>query len=369
LIPALTAAHYALVHIGRWQESETVLIYPCGGFIGETAIRVCENLGAPVWATQRGDGHGKTPIKYTRLPGTSTLSHEAISQGHIWRDPTFHGADIVLCTEPVVKHQSWDIFNKFGRVIYMPCITGAPILSPSFRHIPPNISYSAVNIQEIAAAHSKPLKSAVDIRLADIDSRDRESFPAWQVVEAFKHVANSNGQAVVTLKEDEELTLTSEPQAMTKSDPNAAYVICGGTGSIGRGIARWCAPQGARNLILISRSGAKDDRARELLKWLADRGIRVEAPPCDVADEQALRIVLKDCSILMPPTKGCIQASGAFKDISFETMSLYDWNVAIKSTVTASWNLNKTLPAGLDFFIMTSSMSGVHTPQQSNQSI
>jgi NADPH:quinone reductase-like Zn-dependent oxidoreductase len=32
-ISALTAAHHALVRIGRWEEGETVLVYPCSGFI------------------------------------------------------------------------------------------------------------------------------------------------------------------------------------------------------------------------------------------------------------------------------------------------------------------------------------------------
>jgi hypothetical protein len=63
--------------------------------------------------------------------------------------------------------------------------------------------------------------------------------------------------------------------------------------------------------------------------------------------------------MLMPPIKGCIQASGAFKVISFEKMSLDDCNVAIKFKATTSWNLHNTLLAGLDFFVMTSSMSGI----------
>ncbi len=104
---------------------------------------------------------------------------------------------------------------------------------------------------------------------------------------------------------------------------------------------------------------AKGREAQKLVEELATQGVHVEAPPCDVADEKALRVVLDDCAIRMPPIKGCTQASGAFKDISFEKMSLDDWNVAIKSKVTASWKLHKALPAGMDLFIMTSSMSGI----------
>ncbi|KAF2264111.1 ketoacyl-synt-domain-containing protein [Lojkania enalia] len=363
-IPALAAAHHALVDVGRWREGDTVLIYPCAGFIGKAALRVCQKVGAPVWTTVHEDGQSRTLSEQLGIPGTSILSHDAFALGHTRHHPTFHGADIVLCTEPVPNDQSWDFVNKFGRVIYMPCITGAPILSPSFQHIPPNISYGAVNFQEIAAERPISLResitSAFEILLADGGGvQTAAPFPASQVVEAFKRVGNTNGQVVVKFDVDDEIELTCDTQPTTKLDADASYLISGGTGGIGRGIARWCAARGARYLILLSRSGAKGREAQELVEELAAQGVHVEAPPCDVADEKALRVVLDDCAIRMPPIKGCIQASGAFKDISFEKMSLDDWNVAIKSKVTASWNLHKALPAGMDFFVMTSSMSGI----------
>ncbi len=150
-IPALAAAHHAMMDVGRWRKGHTVLIYPCAGFIGPAAMKVCQRVGAPVWTTVHNEEQSRTLSEQLGVPGTSILSHDAFAQGHIQHHPTFHGADIVLCTEPVANHQSWDFVNKFGRVIYMSCITGAPILSPSFHHVPLNISYSAVNFQEIAA--------------------------------------------------------------------------------------------------------------------------------------------------------------------------------------------------------------------------
>jgi acyl transferase domain-containing protein/NADPH:quinone reductase-like Zn-dependent oxidoreductase/aryl carrier-like protein len=363
IIPALTAAHYALVDVGRWRSGETVLVYPSGSFIAQAAIRVCQDLGATVWTTVDDEGQSKTLSEQFGIPGTAKLSRTAFDLGRIWRDPKFPGADVVLCTEPVANHQSWDFVNKFGRVIYMPSITGAPILSTSFQHVPPNISYSALDFQEMAVARPKDLEDAVshafDILVNDPEARTAESFSASQVVEAFKRVGSASGPVVVTLEADDEIELASGNQYTTTLDAGATYVICGGTGGIGRGIARWCAARGARNLILLSRSGAKGKEAQELVTELTDQGVHVETPPCDLADEEALRMVLRDCTIRMPPIKGCVQASGAFKDLSFEKMVLDDWNVAIRNKVTASWNLHRALPVGLDFFIMTSSMSGV----------
>ncbi len=103
-IPALAAAHHALMDVGRWRKGDTVLIYPCAGFIGQAAMKVCQKVGAPVWTTVHDEGQSRTLSEQLGVPGTSILSHDAFAQGRIQHHPTFHGADIVLCTEPVANH-------------------------------------------------------------------------------------------------------------------------------------------------------------------------------------------------------------------------------------------------------------------------
>ena len=62
--------------------------------------------------------------------------------------------------------------------------------------------------------------------------------------------------------------------------------------------------------MLLSRSGpSRSTEAQRLLAELRQRGVRVEAPRCDVADRAALRALLDACSARMPPVKGCIQAA------------------------------------------------------------
>ncbi|EAL93575.1 beta-ketoacyl reductase [Aspergillus fumigatus Af293] len=85
------------------------------------------------------------------------------------------------------------------------------------------------------------------------------------------------------------------------------------------------ASRGAKNLILLSRSGATRDSAKELLRDLEDLGVRVATPRCDVSDRTSLRHALNECSAAgMPPVKGCIQ--GAMR------------------TITRPSNLNSTAP-------------------------
>ena len=78
---------------------------------------------------------------------------------------------------------------------------------------------------------------------------------------------------------------------------------------MGRSIARWLANRGAKNLILLSRSGAKSDAALKFLEELKRQDITVATPACDVTVASSLQTVLKQCAKDMPPIRGCIQGS------------------------------------------------------------
>ena len=92
-------------------------------------------------------------------------------------------------------------------------------------------------------------------------------------------------------------------------DKNKTYLISGGLGGLGRSIARWMVSRGAKNLILLSRSGPRNEKAADLLETIKAEGARVEVPECDVTDAFELKSVLENCAKFMPPVAGCIQAS------------------------------------------------------------
>jgi hypothetical protein len=72
------------------------------------------------------------------------------------------------------------------------------------------------------------------------------------------------------------------------------------------------ARRGARNLILLSRSGPVRPSAKELLKELRAANVKVATPPCDVSDPIVLGAVLNGLKD-MPPIRGCIQGSMELK--------------------------------------------------------
>lgn len=93
-------------------------------------------------------------------------------------------------------------------------------------------------------------------------------------------------------------------------DKDTTYLIAGGLGGIGQTIARWLVRRGAKNLLLLSRSGPDGKvGAMALLREMQEKRIRVECPVCDITDARALQRVLRQHSETMPPIKGCFQAS------------------------------------------------------------
>ena len=65
----------------------------------------------------------------------------------------------------------------------------------------------------------------------------------------------------------------------------------------------------AKDLILLSRSGANSVAIRAFLEDIRGHGIRVEAPACDVTDTRVMQDVLGRLIQEMSPIKGCVQGS------------------------------------------------------------
>jgi short-subunit dehydrogenase len=74
--------------------------------------------------------------------------------------------------------------------------------------------------------------------------------------------------------------------------------------------------RGAKNIVLLSPSGAKNDNTKKLIVELEEKGCKVKVYACDICDESRLKEVLDDCKKTMPPVKGCIQAA-MFLQVTF----------------------------------------------------
>ena len=142
-------------------------------------------------------------------------------------------------------------------------------------------------------------------------------------------------------------------------DGDATYLVAGGLGGVGRSILRWMASNGAKQLIVPSRSGAASKAAMEVVSELTKMGVRIVTPRCDISVASSVHTILEDYAQLMSPIRGCINATMVLRDSIFENMTRVQWESTIRSKVQSSWNLHNLLPRDLDFFILLSSVSGI----------
>ncbi|KAK3382595.1 fatty acid synthase S-acetyltransferase [Lasiosphaeria ovina] len=371
LVPGMTAV-YALREVARLRRGDRVLVHAAAGSTGQMAVWVARLAGADVFATT------SSPEKRAFLRDTLGIPEDRIFYS---RDMSFakgimrvtggRGVDVVLnsLTGEGLR-AGWQCVAPYGRFVDIAeadIRENANLPMGRFAH---NVSFAAVDLHHIARTDleltARLLRETVDL-LADGKIQHPAPlhfYPVSQVERAFRHLQGGKniGRIMITVDRDDvvpQLVLRHRPWTF---DPQASYVIAGGSGGLGRAIARWMVSRGARYLILPSRSGgASSKAASELVAELRAKGARVEVPACDVSDASALARMLADYHEVhgMPAVRGCINAAMVLQDAVFANMTHAQWELTLRSKVQTSWNLHRQLPAGLDFFVMLSSLIGV----------
>ena len=92
---------------------------------------------------------------------------------------------------------------------------------------------------------------------------------------------------------------------------DASYLITGGTGGIGRSLAYWLAKNGAKNIVLISRSGLGSAPARVFVEDMKalHATIKIVVRSCDVGNRVQLQDLVTELKGMMPPIKGVIHGA------------------------------------------------------------
>jgi ansamitocin polyketide synthase B len=143
-------------------------------------------------------------------------------------------------------------------------------------------------------------------------------------------------------------------------DPEGTVLITGGTGALGRALARHLVAQyGVRRLLLLSRSGGGVD--------LAGLDVDVEVVACDVADREALAEVL-DAIPVEHPLVGVVHAAGVLDDGVLSGLSPERLDTVFGPKIDGALNLHDlTRDLNLTMFVLFSSAAGIlGSPGQGN---
>ncbi|KAF3058249.1 Lovastatin diketide synthase LovF [Daldinia childiae] len=349
-----STAYYALVNVGNVQKGETILIHSAAGGFGQASIALAQHFGAEVFATVSSREKKQLLINTYNVPEDHIFnSRDASFAQAVKRHTGGRGVDVLLNSlAGDALRESWHCVARFGRFIELgqKDIVGNTGLdmAPFIK----NMSFHSVNMIDLMDH---------DILTTARVFREVMGLIRAGIVKPATPITTMPFSRLVIEAVDGDIIQAIPPgTAPVCFHPDATYVIVGGTGGLGGSIANWMAESGAKNILLLSRSGANKASVPSLLTRLTGQGVKADAWACDIADESQLLGCLDRCRIEnWPAIRGVIQGAMVLRDGISQTMSSEQFLAATRSKVQGSWNLHSYLPNDLDFFVMLSSIAGV----------
>jgi polyketide synthase 12 len=151
-------------------------------------------------------------------------------------------------------------------------------------------------------------------------------------------------------------------------DPRDTVLIVGGTGNLGRLVAkRLVTTHGARNLVLVSRRGRDAEGSSELETELDALGAETRVVGCDVTDRSQLRALLESIPS-EHPLRVVVHAAAVLEDGVIDSLTHAQLDRVLAPKVDAAWHLHElTEDLDLSAFVLFSSAAGVFgNPGQGN---
>ncbi|TGO59558.1 hypothetical protein BCON_0043g00160 [Botryotinia convoluta] len=369
-LPTSTLVTYhALINAGNLAKDEFVLIHHAAGALGQAAIQISQNIGARVIVTTSSEEKAEILRATYHLPTDRILSIKDLHLSRkILQVTGGHGVDLALCFQSGDEFEtSLEVLAPFGRMLNLGLGSDRGSLDMINQVSSKCISHISLDLAEIQRLRplliQKLFKQTASLIRSGIikPAKPLNIYRACDIEQAMQSFQAHRNTGKIVIDLDPKLSvpalITNKPSYCF--DSSASYLIAGGFGGLGRSLSRWMVDRGARNLIILGRSGVKNESARRFVGELKALNVRVEAPACDIAQVESLRKALEECSKRLPPVRGCFQCSMVLRDAIFDNMTHDDFATSTRPKVHGSWNLHSLLPKGMDFFVLLSSIGGI----------
>jgi acyl carrier protein/NAD(P)-dependent dehydrogenase (short-subunit alcohol dehydrogenase family) len=133
------------------------------------------------------------------------------------------------------------------------------------------------------------------------------------------------------------------------------YLVVGGTSGLGLSTVKWLVENNAKNILVLSRRGAKAETKSLFEKYKSD-GVFINDVMADVMHMDSLQDVLSSA----PNIAGIFYAAGILDDGAFENLTKEQFENVIYTKAIGAWNLHQlTQNIELDFFVLYSSAAGI----------
>jgi phthiocerol/phenolphthiocerol synthesis type-I polyketide synthase C len=361
---AFFTAYYALLELAQLRERERVLIHGAAGGVGIAAIQLAKHVGAEIFASA-GTAEKRD---FVRLLGADHVfdSRSLAFSDQVLSATGGQGVDVVLNSlagEAMLR--SLKLLRPFGRMLELGKRDFYEDSRLGLRPFRNNISYFGIDADQLLAQRPEAAqRTFIDLMSLFADGTlqplPHRTFDAADIATAFRHMQASHhiGKIVVTFPDnfDPLGAVLAEAEPLTLR-ADATYVVSGGLSGFGLSTAWWLVEHGARHLLLLGRRGAAGTpEAAEQLAKFAAAGVQVLAPPCDVADANALAEALTASNAQQPPVRGVVHAAMVIEDSLLRDLQSAQLQRVLAPKVLGALNLHAaTGNMPLDFFVLYSS--------------
>ncbi|KAI1381386.1 putative polyketide synthase [Hypoxylon crocopeplum] len=377
---AYAGALHGLQTLAQVKAGENVLILQGTGTSGTAAVKIAQAKGAVPFVV------AETPaeIDFLQKLGLSAQQILKPSQGLVTEQlaelTNGHGADVVFSAgnvEPSAAREAWRCIAHFGRFL-----DGGRknVLSRSALDTVPvqrGASYMPFDVIEIYEARPEIVSSLLPTIMSMLKQGSIvtpgqvQSINITELDQAVSDFSDSFGAAkpVIQYQASDAKIQTLPTRAQLKFSPESTYLLVGCLGGLGRSLTSWMMESGARRFTFLSRSGADSKSAAKLVSDIEAAGAIVQVVRGDATSAADVARAVAGVSPKYP-IKGVVHAAMVLRDGLFDNMTYSNWKTSVEPKVLGATNLHKVLAdIPLDFFLMTSSVSGtLGTPGQANYS-
>ncbi|KAL4867815.1 hypothetical protein BDV12DRAFT_110489 [Aspergillus spectabilis] len=365
---AFATALYALVDAARLKHGDTVLIHTACSGTGLAAIQACQLIGAEVYCTVRRDDE----IRFLAQLGICTKriysSRDTSFLHSLLAATNGRGVDVVLNSLPgELLHASWRCVAEFGIMVELGKrdLVGKGHLAMDI--FEGNRCFAAVDLAQMCQKQPEKIQGLLrrcmhHYALGELSPLPVQEFAAENIQEAFRSSQQGTvvGKIVVIMSEERStLSVPLKPRTLSfRSD--AAHIIVGGLGGLGRSVSSWMSLNGARHFVFFSPSAGTKEQDDFVLELRA-QGCTVDLLSGDISKEEDVDTLVRtlDDSV---PIAGVMQASMALKTSSLESMSFEQWQASFGPKVQGTCNLHNNLlkhRRSVDYFVLFSSLAGL----------
>ncbi|KAK1981253.1 reducing polyketide synthase, partial [Colletotrichum cereale] len=279
-------AYYALVRLAKLRKGQSVLIHAAAGGVGQAAVQLAKYLGLVVYVTVGSESKRRLMRERFGVPDEHIFYSRDLSfVKSVERVTNGRGVDCILNSlADELLRASWDSaclapFGTFVEIGLRDITNNSPL---DMRPFVKNATFAFCDIlnypvEDLGAVLAEVYALVEQGHLTP--AHPLKAYRPGQVEDVFRVMQQGKhaGKAVLTFNtpgespDDSRAPVFQRAADLFRLDPDATYLLVGGTGGLGRSLARNLAVAGARHIAFLSRSGDASEEARTLLAELASR--------------------------------------------------------------------------------------------------